>query len=132
MNINLNTLNKPYIIDQEINVPSSYYEKTDVKDLKNIYVKGKVFYNIADEVEVDLNVKGIIVINDAITLEKIEIPFDLDIKEVMNDFAKNYKIKQNMLDIIELLWENIILEVPISLTKSPNLELKGDGWVLKN
>ena len=42
------------------------------------------------------------------------------------------KIKQNMLDIIELLWENIILEVPISLTKSPNLELKGDGWVLKN
>ena len=33
-----------------------------------------------------------------------------------------------MLDIMELLWQNIVLEVPIRYTKSDADNLKGDNW----
>jgi len=39
-----------------------------------------------------------------------------------------YKKEQNILDIMTILWENIVLEVPIRLTKTENMQLSGDGW----
>ena len=29
---------------------------------------------------------------------------------------------------MKILWENIVLEVPISYTKTKNVSLSGDGW----
>ena len=40
--------------------------------------------------------------------------------------------EQNMLDIMELLWQNIVLEVPISITKEKDAHLSGEGWELNN
>ena len=40
------------------------------------------------------------------------------------------KNSKNILDIIPILWENIVLEVPIRLTTSDNVKLSGDGWSL--
>ena len=37
-----------------------------------------------------------------------------------------------MLDIMELLWQNIVLEVPIRYTKSDADNLKGDNWEVLN
>ena len=39
-----------------------------------------------------------------------------------------------ILDISEILWENIVLEIPISITNvdSKNLRMQGEGWELKN
>ena len=45
-----------------------------------------------------------------------------------------YEKSKNSLDISEILWENIVLEIPISITnhKSEDLLLKGNGWELVN
>ena len=130
MQINLNTLNKPILINQEFIIPSEYYTNTSIKKLNKVYAQGKIFYNLSNEIEVDLIVSGEMILEDAITLEEISYPFNFDIKEIIDEKPENYKINQNILDIIELLWENIVLEVPISLTKSPDLKLSGDGWTL--
>ena len=38
---------------------------------------------------------------------------------------------ENSLDIIELLWENIVLEIPLKYTKVEDLsKFHGDGWKL--
>ena len=76
---------------------------------------------------------GIIITNfeeDAITLEEISKNLDIDIAEILEKTAKYYKKEQNTLDKLEFLWENIVLEVPISLTKSSGINLKGEGWEL--
>ena len=40
-------------------------------------------------------------------------------------------LKQNILDIFEFLWENILLEVPLHYTKVKDLhKFRGDGWKL--
>ena len=31
-----------------------------------------------------------------------------------------------------ILWQNIVLEVPISITKEKDAHLSGEGWELKN
>ena len=134
MKINLNTLSKPILIDQEFLIPPKYYENTAVKGIQKVKAQGKIFYNLSDEIEISLKVTGQMILNDSITLEEIIYPFALEIDDIIpentENLAENYKIDQNVLDIIELLWENIVLEVPISLTKASNLKLSGEGWTL--
>lgn len=51
----------------------------------------------------------------------------------MMQIMKNIlKKSQNMLDIIEFLWENIVLEVPIRVTGSAGVNMKGNGWELNS
>ena len=78
------------------------------------------------------------VLNDAITLEPIDYSFTCDIDEkimdIVNYCGEFYEKSKNILDISEILWENIVLEIPISITNvdSKNLRMQGEGWELKN
>ena len=75
---------------------------------------------------------------DSITLDPIEYPFTCNIEEeienIENFFGNFYEKSKNILDISEFLWENIVLEVPISATHSDSskLSLSGEGWEFKN
>ena len=47
------------------------------------------------------------------------------------DFEKNYKIVSNTLDILPILWENIVLEIPSRVVKDDaHIKTEGDGWCL--
>lgn len=134
MKINLNLL--PYKIDQVVNFPSELYENTDILGLKDIYVKGSIYYNVVDEIEIDLQVDGIILLKDAISNEEVNYPISIKINEnlaeIADESAKYLEKNQNILDIIEFLWENIVLEVPIRYTTVKDAKLKGEGWELNN
>lgn len=134
MKINLNTLFKPIIIDQDFEIPEEYYKKMGISEIKDVHAVGKVFYNLADEIEIDLDVKGVMVLEDAISLDAIDYPFSFKIEENLTENdefnEKNKEIDKNVLDIILFLWENIVLEVPISVTNCKDKKLSGDGWQL--
>ena len=136
MKINLNILNKPYELNTKIEIPKEYYQDSEIKELKDVYIKGTIGYNLYDEVEINLECNGIMVLNDAITLEPLDHHFKFKINDVISslgdEITKSLEKNQNILDINELLWENIVLEVPISVTKNQNVELKGNGWEFKN
>ncbi len=126
--INLNFL--PEHLDEDITFPEEFYENTDIIRLEDIHVGGDVFYNLSDEIEANIRITGKMILKDAITLEEISKNLDIDIAEILEKTAKYYKKEQNTLDKLEFLWENIVLEVPISLTKSSGINLKGEGWEL--
>lgn len=132
MKINLNLL--PKSIDGEYEIPKSFYENTDILSISKVEVKGKIFENLSSEVEINATVKGSMKLLDAVTNEEIDYPFMIEIIENLFEFPEemtNYlEKKQNILDIIEFLWENIVLEVPIRITNSTNRHMKGDGWEL--
>lgn len=134
MQINLNTLYKPVCIDQKFTIPKEFYLDMPIKGIEDVYVKGKVYINISDEVEVLLDVEGIMYLEDAITLEEVRYPFSFQINEILNEkddeFQEYLKNSKNILDIIEILWENIVLEVPISVTNASNAQQSGEGWQL--
>ncbi len=73
---------------------------------------------------------------DAITNEEVNYPFLIQIDDIFDEndenCAKYFEKSQNTLDIIEFLWENIVLEVPISYTKASGTKLCGKGWELNS
>ena len=134
MKINLNLL--PVEIDTIVKIPEDFYLKTSIKNLSDVKVKGIIKYNASDEVVVNLDVDGVMELNDAVTNELINYPFSFKIDENLEEneenCAKYLEKSQNILDIIEFLWENIVLEVPIRVTNLTDAHLKGNGWELNS
>ena len=130
MKIDLNTLSykEKINLNEDITIPENYYQDSNILGLDKIHVTGFIRQNEIDEIIINLKVTGIMFLPDSITLEKIPYNLDFLIDEVMShdDF------KQNTLDIIELLWQNIVLEVPIRYTQSDADNLKGDNWQVIN
>lgn len=121
-------------INENIIFDSEFYNNENIKGLKDIYVEGYVYYNSAEILEIKLNLKGVMQLVDSVSLDIIDNPFNIEIDEEfsLNDnyFKEYYEKEQNILDIMAILWENIVLEVPISLTHTENIELSGEGWSL--
>ncbi len=132
--IDLNKLNNDNIVtlDSSFLIDLNVYSNKDISALENLYVQGSIKYNASDNLDFNLNITGIMYLKDTITLEIIEYPLNINITEEYSlnspELQDYYKKEQNTLDIIGILWENIVLEVPMRFTKSKNVTLKGDGW----
>ncbi len=127
----LNNLNKA-LIEEDIEIPKEYYGTTDIIDIKNVHVSGEITINFQDELVADLKVSGIFILPCAITLEEVPYDFSVKIEEIMGNFDTFYNKNKNTLDILPLLWENIVSEVPIRVVKEgvSSQSINGEGWEL--
>lgn len=130
MNIDLNILNnKSKInIDDKINFPKEDLKKAGILDLKEVNIKGEITVDF-DEYLLNLNVKGEMVLPCSLTLEPVDYPFDIKIEENLNEIIKK---TQKTIDILPIIWENILMEIPMKVVspKAKNMKTKGDGWEL--
>ena len=71
-------------------------------------------------------------LSDAVTLEEIKYPFDIEIEETISDNDEYFCIENNKMDLKEFVWKNIVLEIPIRVVKESNEDktLEGEGWSL--
>ena len=131
MNINLSELSyKDRIeINEKISYPTEYLENSPIKRLSDVNVNGYFYQNDLDEYICKLNVEGNMTLLDSVTLDEVLFPFSFEIDE---NIEQVMEIKQNLLDLMEFLWQNIILEVPIRYTKSDADNLSGDNWQVIN
>ena len=111
-----------------------YYESTDVRELKEIKVEGKIYRGAAiDDIDdfqdyIECKITGTMIIEDSISLDPVEYPFSAEYDDILEE---NCKKNENTLDIFQFLWENIVLEVPLQFTKVKDLsKFHGDGWKL--
>ena len=90
-------------------------------------VHGKAIINYEDEIELNLDLSGKMYLPCAISLEEVEVPFATKIEEIIgeNNINNNF-----YLDLSDILWENIVLEIPIKVVKEGvQLETSsGKGW----
>ena len=107
-----------------------------IKDLKNANVEGKVFQNSNGDIILNCTFKGEMIIEDSITLDLIPYKFNIEIDENLDELIENYsdcyENLQNTLDLKSILWQNIVVEVPISYSLNKDANLKGNGWELIN
>ena len=124
---------KGIVIDDVVSFNEEYIKNTPIKKLDNIKINGRAYYSVTNEIVFECHVEGIMVLEDSITLEPVEYPIILDIKEILEDNTDEFKKNESKtLDIIDILWQNIVLEVPISVRANPDkkYDLKGEGWEL--
>ena len=115
-------INEEYYIDED------YYKNTDIKKLLPVKVEGYINRITDTDDYIYLEVNGKMILEDSISLLDVEYPFSFKIDGNLTEILGNCP---NTLDILELLWENIVLEVPLKFTKEEDFsKFKGEGWRL--
>ena len=72
----------------------------------------------------------------SITLKPVDYAFNAEISgdymELMSEIENSVQKVDNSLDIFHIIWENILMEIPIKVTcpDATDLKLSGDGWKL--
>ncbi len=121
-------------LNEDVTIPKDYYSKTDIVSLPTFSIFLKISKDNNQDYHLLINTSIKMILKDAVTLEEIEYPFTLSIDEKINEdneMLENFiEKKQNTLDIIGVLWENIVLEIPISYRKSKLENEYHDGWEL--
>ena len=133
MEIDLSILNtKPkIIIDTKVIFPKKDLEKAGILSMDEVEVKGDITSDLG-EYFLNLNLKGKMVLPCSLTLEPVDYPFTLEIEENLNEMMENFKKSQKTIDILPIIWENILMEIPMKVVspKAKNMKTKGDGWEL--
>ena len=126
---NLVVNNKTINIDSDIIVPNDYLEKSGIRRLNNIHFKGSIKKLVDDTYSLEGVLTGTMILADDITLEDYEYNFTSEIEENIEETSINL---QKTLDITDILWQNILIEVPSKVVsdKNKNLKLEGNGWRL--
>ena len=128
-----NNVVKVIDINSDITFSKEQFEGTDLIDLKNVHVTGNFTKDSMDDIYLSLSVSGIMVLPCAISLEEVSHNFEFCIDDKLENVLeelKNDKKVENTIDILPIIWENILMEIPMRVV-SPNAKpekLKGDGW----
>jgi uncharacterized protein len=129
-----NNTEETLTIDENITFDEKNLEKTEIKRLENIKATGNITRLNNSVYHLTLKITGNMVLSCARSLEEVEQPLNIYIdKNIEEDGFSEEKqlIFQNGLDIFGIVWENIVLEVPLRVVKEDAKILNsGDGWSL--
>ena len=133
MNIDLSKLlynqTDEIIIDEVIDIPKEYLTD-DIKDISKVIVTGNVTSD-GYMLSLNLNIKCTLTLICSISLKDVNYDINFDVEEeISEDNDENMKILNNSIDLLPIIWQNILMEIPIKVV-SPDIEEKniyGDGW----
>ena len=130
MDINLIPLNTKGRVDFDFDADLSQYKSEDIIGTENIHVSGYILDNGTDDYEINMHITGNILLRSAVNLSEVSKKIDIDYNDFINNLVEKYKKSANSLDILPIVWENIVLEIPIRAENAgDSLELSsGNGW----
>ena len=121
-------------INDSVDIPVDYYkDNNDIKDVSKVKIKGEIYDN-GENCTVSINIKCNLTLICSISLKDVNYPIDINIEENISENGEDLenfdKIINNSIDLLPIIWQNILVEVPIKVV-SPDLEEKniyGEGW----
>ncbi len=128
-----NNIDKTIEIDEDVSFDNEKFNNPDLLDLKDVHVSGKFSKDSMGDICLYISVKGIMILQCAITLEEVPYDFSVIIDDRLENILKELEIDkkvENTIDILPIIWENILMEIP-SRVVSPNakdMKTSGDGW----
>ncbi len=124
-------------INEVITFDKEYYKNTDIIDMSKITVKGMISKSPSSLYELHLKITGTLILPCSVTLKEVSYPISIEVNETLSendedDKEEYLRITGNYLDIIPIVWQNIVMEIPIKVTAPDayNSTLEGDGWRL--
>ena len=123
-------------INDEVIFSEDEIRAADMLGLSPISVKGQISKTSLDDYQLILNIQGKMILPCDITLKPVDYAFDINIDEMLTEnseeISKKIKKSENTIDILPIVWENILMEIPMRVV-SPDASLEkieGDGWKL--
>lgn len=121
-------------IDEKITLDMFTDENTELLDLKNTSIKGSLYKDAIGDIVLDSVLKGVMVLPCAVTLKPVDYPFSIqitgNIRDLYEEIDKNLKNSENSIDILPIIWENILMEMPMRVVSEDlsDAKVSGDGW----
>lgn len=114
------------IINEDVNFNEEYLMDSGIKSLKNVHFNGEIKEDSDTTINLSGLLEGVMVIEDSISLDDVDYEFSCEILENIDEILEN---NQNTIDILDILWQNIVLEIPLKYTEVEDLsKYQGDGW----
>ena len=111
-----------FSVSDKVDIPHELITDERIIDLKNVHADLTIMLDEDDEIVMEGRLTGVMTLADDVTLEPVEHEFEAIIEE-------NLEKNQNILDITDILWQNILVEIPSKVRGSfEDVELSGDGW----
>ena len=123
-------------IEESFTTSQELLDKAGIISLKDTNVKGYINRDDNFNYYLDLVIEGTMVLPCSITLKPVDYAFNAEISgdymELMSEIENSVQKVDNSLDIFHIIWENILMEIPIKVTcpDATDLKLSGDGWKL--
>lgn len=120
-------------IDETISFNDELKE-TQIISLDDVRVVGFMNKVGIDDYYLNVRVYGTMILPSSLTLKPTNYDFDFEIDgnigEMFEEIGKNLKKSENSIDILPIIWENILTEIPMHIVNEDdhNIELKGEGW----
>ena len=140
MNIDIvrlnNDIDKNILIDTTYSFSKEEMEGTDLLKLDDVKIVGELHKNVLGNIVLSVDVSGVMVLPCAVTLKPVDYPFSLVIDDEIEKLYENIEEKsinlQNTIDILPIIWENILMEIPMRVVSpdAEDIKLSGDGWKL--
>lgn len=116
-------------INEEIVIPEEYYT-SDIKEISPVKLNGYLYLDELDNLSINLNVQCDLTLKSSITLNDVDFPININIDDLELDDENNKKIT-NSIDLLPIIWQNILVEIPIRVTDSSNDENISDKYIKK-
>ena len=135
MIIDITKLNSNIVDNINIDIDYSF-SKDELKQTELIqlecHINGYLTKNSLNNLHIDIDIDGIMILPCAITLEPTEYKFQVNVDDDVDNLIFNNKNYTNSIDIFPIIWENILMEIPMRVVseKAKGISLEGDGWKL--
>ena len=131
-----NNIEKSIEVNEVYSFTQDEIKGTDLLKLDDVKVEGEIIKNSLGNIELNVGVDGVMVLPCAITLKPVNYPFSIqisgEIEELMENFDEKARNFQNSIDILPIIWENILMEIPMRVVsdeaKNSDIKLEGEGW----
>lgn len=127
-------LEKSIDIDCHYTIDETFISSTEIMNPFDIKVKGSITKSMLEGFDLNIQVDGIMELPCSITLKPVSVPFHTEIEgnldELLEEIEENHKKIENSIDLLPIIWENILMEIPMKVT-SPDAystKVEGDGW----
>lgn len=137
INIDITLLNNHNVSKIDINEVYTFskneLEDTDILELKDISINGQI-EKMDKDYFINVLVNGNMKLQDSITLLPLDYPFETSVEgnidSLLEEIGESSKKTENSIDIFPIIWENILMEIPIRIVgkDSYDQKLEGEGW----
>lgn len=124
MKVDISKLINGYVdeitLSDSISLPKELLEENNIYDI-DLKFDGNISLNNDNLILVTGKIFGIIVLPDDITLERVDCKIDTNLEEILEK-------RENILDISSILWQNILVEIPLKVRKNcEEVNMSGNG-----
>ena len=118
------------LIDIDYSFTDEQLQDTGILKLDHVKIIGDIT-NHFSQLHLNVMIKGVMILPCSISLKPTEYPFTIKIDDdIIEKELENTKNGRNSIDIFPIIWENIVMEIPLRVVNEDLSDVKkeGKGW----